>query len=103
MAAGLKRMTENELRLEARLAAIEYMIGHSLSRFYFTAGVTDDQLDAAEARGRETLAATSFPGVDPALADHFSAEIQENIERLQGIARDMLKDIRHRANELYER
>ncbi|EHK75210.1 hypothetical protein SM0020_24920 [Sinorhizobium meliloti CCNWSX0020] len=90
-------MTEDEIRLEARLTAIEYMIGHTLSRFYFVSGISDEQLDAAEVKGRRALAATTFPGVDPAIADHFSAEIQENVERINGIARDMLTDIREKA------
>ena len=42
-------MTEQELKLEARLFAMEYMIGHTLSRIHVMSGATDEQLDAIEA------------------------------------------------------
>jgi hypothetical protein len=82
-------MTEQELKLDARLFAMEYMIGHTLSRILILLETTDEQLDVMEAQAKITLGQTVFPGDDPALGDMFASELQENIERLLMITRDM--------------
>lgn len=81
--------TEPQLKLEARLAAIEYMVAHTLSRLYIMLGVTDEQLDEMEAVSRATLSRMTLQGVEPVVGDMFTAEIQDNIERLTAVAREM--------------
>lgn len=82
-------MNEQELKLEARLLAMEYMIGHTLSRLLIMLETTDEQMDQMEAAGKATLSQTTFPDINPAMADLFSAEVQESIERLLLITRQM--------------
>jgi hypothetical protein len=87
-------MTEQELKLEARLSALEYMISHTLSRIHVLTGATNEQLDAMEDDARITLSATTLPGADPAMADMFAGELQECIERLIEITREMTDETR---------
>jgi hypothetical protein len=82
-------LTEEQLKLEARLTAIEYMIGHAYSRILVMLKTTDEQMDQMEAQAKLSLGQTTLPGVDPAMADHFSAEIQEAIEHLLLVTREM--------------
>lgn len=88
-------VTEAELKMEARLTAIEYMIGHAYSRILVMLRTTDEQMDQMEAQAKLTLAQTAFPGTSAALGDMFAGEIQESIERLLLITREM-RDITNR-------
>ncbi|NLR97188.1 hypothetical protein HGP17_10115 [Rhizobium sp. P38BS-XIX] len=81
--------TEPQLKLEARLAAIEYMVAHTLSRLYLMLGVTDEQLDEMEVVSRGTLSRMTLAGVEPVVGDMFAGELQDNIERLTAITRDL--------------
>lgn len=82
-------MTEAEVKMEARLAAIEYMIGHTYSRILVMLETTNEQMDIMEQQAKVTLGQATFPGVSPALGDMFASEIQESIERLLLITREM--------------
>ncbi|WOS64787.1 hypothetical protein [Sinorhizobium fredii] len=82
-------MTEQELKLEARLAAIEYMIGHTLSRLYLMLGTPEEQLEAIERQSGEALA-SALRSNDPATVDILPSEIRENMERISSYARDLV-------------
>ncbi|TCN16650.1 hypothetical protein [Sinorhizobium americanum] len=82
-------MTEQELKLEARLAAIEYMIGHTLGRLYLMLGTPEEQLEAIERQSGEALA-SALRSNDSARADTLSSEIKENMERIRSYARDLV-------------
>jgi len=73
-------MLEDAIKQEARLIAIEYVLTHVAKAAYlrFPAAV----IELAHTNIRQGLREESFPGADPALADHFSAEISENVDRL---------------------
>lgn len=73
-------LTESELRLEARLTAIEQLLAK------VTAGMlvrfTREQFEQVMATYSETLEHTVIPGMDPALADVFAAQFRDEMLRL---------------------
>ncbi|RWQ39715.1 MAG: hypothetical protein EOS82_32285 [Mesorhizobium sp.] len=75
-------MPENEIRLEARLTAIEYVITEMAKTVYVQAGLTSDHFRIMRENAREKLMAETFPGIDAALADHMGAEIADEVDRL---------------------
>ncbi|MGX1261943.1 hypothetical protein [Sinorhizobium fredii] len=70
-------------------AAIEYMIGHTLSRLYLMLGTPEEQLEAIERQSGEALA-SALQLNDPATADMLSEEIKENMERIRSYARELV-------------
>jgi hypothetical protein len=73
-------VTEEELRLEARLTAIEQLLVKVTNGMllHFTPTEFEQLLDAYAA-GLETAI---VPGVDPALADVFAAQFRDEMLRL---------------------
>ncbi|WP_081161458.1 hypothetical protein [Ensifer aridi] len=83
-------MTEKELEHEARLAAIEHVLGHTLARLHLLLGTPEEQLDAIEKQMEGASIAASFPTADPALAVKFAKQVQEDVQRLSAAARDIV-------------
>lgn len=83
-------MTETELELEARLAAIEHVLGHMLARLHLLLGTPEEQLNALEKQMEGAPVATTFPTVDPTQADKFAKQVQEDVKRLNAAARDIV-------------
>lgn len=73
-------LTEPELRLEARLTAIEQLLAK------VTAGMlvrfTREQFEQVMSTYSDTLEQTTIPGMDPALADVFAAQFRDEMLRL---------------------
>jgi hypothetical protein len=73
-------LTEQELRLEARLTAIEQLLAK------VTAGMmvhfTEEQFETVMTTYTETLEHTVVPGMDPALADVFADQFRREMLRL---------------------
>lgn len=85
-------MDEAAIKLEARLFALEYTAAHLLSRLHMialTMGATPADIEKAERRGNELLSAVTVPDVSPAMSDHFSAELQDQITYIWRMAREM--------------
>ena len=87
-------MNDDAPKLEARLTAIEHVLTHVTRAVYLVANIPDTVIAAAHANIRAGLQEETFPRVNPALSDHFSAEISEaadkilkNIERVMAEAR----------------
>jgi hypothetical protein len=83
-------VTEEELRLEARLVAIEQLLVKVTNGMLLHFGPAEfEQLLNAYAAGLETA---SVPGVDPALADVFAAQFRDETLRLiRGIREERKK------------
>jgi hypothetical protein len=71
-----------ELDLELRLKAIEHVLVHIGKIVFLEAGITPEQMKTARENGRENLLRETFPGLDPALADHVSAELADRVDGL---------------------
>jgi hypothetical protein len=75
-------MDEKAIKLEARLGAIEYMIGELFKMVYRLGGATPAMVVESHEKFREYLRTMPMPTTDPALSDLVAAEIQEAHERL---------------------
>ena len=75
-------MNENEIKAEARLQAIEYMV----TNLYARALLQQPDPNAAIKTGVQSMLSRfkgfAVPDIDPALSDHVTAELQNAIERL---------------------
>ena len=78
-------MDEKAIKLEARLGAIEYMVGQLFRMFYLSVGATPEMVEKSHEKFREHLRTMPMPPSDPAISDLAAAEIQEAHERLLGI------------------
>ncbi|WP_046117049.1 hypothetical protein [Ensifer aridi] len=83
-------MTEKEPEPEARLAAIEHVLGHTLARLHLLLGTPEEQLNAIEKQMEGASIATSFPAANPAMAVKFAKQVQEDVKRLSAAARDIV-------------
>lgn len=81
-----------ELDLELRLKAIEYVVALLGRAIYLDAGITPDQLKQAREAGREKLLHEAFPGLDPVLADHVSAEFADRVDELLSEIENQVRD-----------
>jgi hypothetical protein len=84
-------MDENAIKLEARLGAIEYMIGQLFKMVYGLAAATPELIEKSHGKLREHLRTMPMPSTDPAIADLAAAEIQEAHERLLGIIEEAVR------------
>ena len=73
---------EQQLKLSARLAAIEYMIGHLFRMQYQQIGATREQIERAHNELRQHLQTMPMPSDDPAINDLVAAEMQDAFEAL---------------------
>lgn len=83
-------MTEAEIKLEARLMAIERYLCHkhnvTVKLIGLMTGQTTEQLNAFEKESLEGLRLMPVMGVDPALSDVLSDEVFHNLRRLNEYA-----------------
>lgn len=76
-------MFEEELKLQARLSAIEHLVGLALSFAHAAAGHSVEQVRQIHGVFLEVLRAQSLcTGGDPVLSDVASDEIVLNVERI---------------------
>jgi hypothetical protein len=82
-------VTEDELKNEARLMAMEYMIANMYVLIHRANRSTPQQIDASHQQARQMLGQLTIPGIDPAQSDLASAEIEAAVERLLGLIEEM--------------
>lgn len=73
-------LTEEELRLEARLAAIEQLLAKVANGMMLH--FEPDEFEQLMHTYAESLEQTSVPGLEPALADVFAAQFRDETLRL---------------------
>ena len=84
--------SENELNLEARVIALEWLLKHCfwniiIQRINADEGNDDDAVNEAKLfrkMCRQSLKRASFENVDPALSDHVTALVSDHVERVLG-------------------
>lgn len=76
--------TKEELDLELRLMAIEYVVAQIGKVAFCAAGLTPEHVKQFRRSGREKMMGETFPGVDAAMADHVGAELADRVEALLG-------------------
>lgn len=75
-------MTEDEVKLQARLFAIEYMLANAFMFLHRIARSSSDDILEAHRQVREMLHWETLPGIDPVQADMMLGEIQEAVEKI---------------------
>ena len=75
-------MTEKEIKLEARLIAIEYMITNLYAVLHGLFRTPSELLHQTHEKGRAMLSQITIPGFDAAQSDLLSAEIQDAADRM---------------------
>jgi hypothetical protein len=68
--------------LEARLAAIEYVIANAFKMIYRIIGVSDEQIERSHEEFRQYLKTMTIPVDDPAIADLVASEMEQAHTRL---------------------
>ena len=75
-------MDESKLKVLADFAALKYTLELIGKIACVAAGVNGDLVTQMRANVREQLASETFPGIDPALSDHFSAEVEARVDSI---------------------
>ena len=85
-------MTEKEIKLEARLIALEYLVCNLSAMIYRASSPDPVALHKERANKlRSHLASLTIPGLDPVLSDLASAELGEAMEGLLRTISEMLE------------
>jgi len=87
-------MNPTEVRLEARLGAIEYMIGQLFKSVYSITGATPEMIERSHQALRDYLRVMSIPMDDPAISDLSAGELQDAYEHLLGIIAEAARDMK---------
>lgn len=82
-------MDEKALQLEARLAAIEFMVAHLYNMFHLIIRSSPEQRTASEDILRRQFAELTIPGTDPAISDVASSDIEHHVLQLLEIAQSL--------------
>jgi hypothetical protein len=74
--------TKEQLDLEIRLIAIEAVLTQIGKIACIAAGITPELARQMSESSRATFLNEAFPGADPAIADHLSAELADRVQAL---------------------
>jgi hypothetical protein len=92
--------TKAEVDIELRFMALEYVLAHIGKAALLNAGITPRQVGQMREAGRAVMLKETFPGVDPAMADHVGAELADHVERLLGQIESLVADAYRKAGGL---
>jgi hypothetical protein len=86
------KIDEKAMKLEARLAAIEYMLSELFNKVYVITGASLEDVRKGHQGLLETIRTMRMPTNDPAVSDLTSAELEEAHARLQSMIERSMKD-----------
>ena len=75
-------MDQYKIDNEVRLMAIETVLVHVAKVAFLTNGVTEEGIAEWRKNATEKLGSQTLPGIEPALSDHCSAELQAAVDQL---------------------
>ncbi len=87
-------MDQEAIKLEARLGAIEYMVGQLFKISYGLANVTPEMIEKSHETFREKLRMLPVPDNDPAISDLVAQEMQDAHEHLLGIIEEAVATLK---------
>ena len=87
-------MTEDEIKNWMRIYAVEILAVNSFAVFCLKEAPDDPLALSAKAHQRmiDTVRRRGFPGVDPAMSDHASAELEDAVNRLMEMASAQIRE-----------
>ncbi len=71
------------IKLEARLAEIEFAIAQAHALIQWQLKITPEQAEKVYETNRALLSANAIPGMAPELSDHYAAELHDAVLRIQ--------------------
>jgi hypothetical protein len=74
--------SELELELIARLQITQYMLANALTMIYELKGISASDVQKFHAELQAQMARETFPLFGPAMSDHFSALLNEELNKL---------------------
>jgi hypothetical protein len=82
----------SQLTMAARLAAIEYMIGHLYKVMFRASGATPEMIEKSFQQFREQLKKETYtgPGIHPTQSDMAAAEVEEAFDHLLDVIAEMV-------------
>jgi hypothetical protein len=83
--------TEEEIKLEARLMAIEHMLTKLYASHYLAKGYSLDLIRSMHKLQLGRAREETFPNANPALSDHVSGEFEIQLERLHNAVSEMVE------------
>lgn len=83
-------MSNDLIKREMRLAALEYMLCRLWVNILSIVGADEKTFDAGSKAMLEHLKKQTFPGLAPEWSDMASAELEEAVERLVKMQKEML-------------
>jgi hypothetical protein len=89
-------MTESEIKIEARLYALEWMVSSAMLSVILSSGITAETfLETARQQMKEGAQLHPFPSLrDPALSDQMSAEFETALDNLSSMQMLLLAKLR---------
>jgi hypothetical protein len=93
-------MTEQEMKLETRLIAIEHVLENLIATVYLMAGFSQQQIEVAHQKASTALSVDTLPGADPVQADMWMSEIEASVSKIQSAAYDFWKEKMERAESM---
>lgn len=75
-------MNDDKLQLEVRLTALEIGLTYVAKAAFLAAGVTPQHVREMRERAGARLRNETYPRIDPVWADHFSGELEAEVDRL---------------------
>ena len=93
-------ISESEIEIEARLTAIEYMLGCTLGRVIAMIGDLNANTRAVETDAQTFVSEASLPGADPDIAEIFAFEVSGSIQRMLTAMREQIGRTQTGANGL---
>ena len=89
---------ENQLKAEMRLTAIEYVLCDLAAKILLLSGGSKERIEDAHKKLIDELKTQTFPGLDPALGDLASSELEEAVSSLLLMQREMTESLRRESN-----
>lgn len=75
-------MTEYDLKLLAKIDAIEALVVFLMSNAYESKGLSNPEARELHAAFLKNVRTMGYPKIDPAISDHYSAEVEAALDRL---------------------
>lgn len=75
-------MTEDEIKLAAEIAALQFLMVEVMKRLYLATGIGPEGAKQIREGMLKLMRSTGVPGINPALSDHFSSEVQSAVESI---------------------
>jgi hypothetical protein len=93
-------MALEDLKLESRLLAIEYLLSDLWVKYYLLIGAPYDRIMSAHANAIDMLKKQTFPGLDAAFGDLAASELEDAVRGILAMQQQMLEGVKDKLGRL---